>query len=375
MIQKHFSEVKNFIGFVTENVEKGNKAKILSKASFISDDPKFYHFTEQISNIFLNKADIPINNVCQFLILIHQDLSADLYVNDFPVILEIKAKRNIKKGEKVYQDCIADIRKLKFDGIEIKKTDKIICCFKVGWKFALFFNLHVDNRRLLEVEKIQLVLGSIYRRLQFQYVYNAIEAEKQFEEMLNDGWFPFIEILGDYKKLSGFYENKFNFHNNIKSFVNNFDKKRIERMASKWWKNKIYKDKQELIMAGIDAYLQNNKNGFVNCIKTLSSEAEGIIRISYFNKTKSKNISTKDLIKHTIEKGKHKAESDASLFFPFAFFKYMENVFFRGFNLKKNDIKISRHSSSHGVAKSNEYDKAHALQAILVLDQFYFYLN
>ena len=33
-----------------------------------------------------------------------------------------------------------DIRKLKFDGIEIKKTDKIICCFKVGWKFGLFFD-------------------------------------------------------------------------------------------------------------------------------------------------------------------------------------------------------------------------------------------
>lgn len=375
MIQKHFSKVENFIGFVVENVEKGNKAKILTKASFISDDPKFYHFTEQISNMFLNKADILINNVCQFLILIHQDLSADLYVNDLPVILEIKAKRNIKKGEKIYQDYIADIRKLKFDGIRIEETDKIIYCFKVGWKFALFFNLHVNDHELLEIEKTQLELGSVYRRLQFQYVYNALESEKQFEEMLNDGWFPFIEILGDYKKLIGFYENKFNFNNNIKGFVDNFDKKRIDKIVSKWWKNEIYKDKKELIVAGINAYLQNDKNGFVNCIKTLSSEAEGIIRISYFNKTKSKNISTKDLIKHTIEKGRYKVESNYSLFFPSAFLKYLESVFFRNFNLKKGNIKISRHSSSHGVAESNEYDKEHALQVILVLDQLYFYLN
>ena len=39
-----------------------------------------------------------------------------------------------------------------------------------------------------------LDLGDLYRYLSFQYVYNTIEAEKEFEKFTNDGWFPFIEL-------------------------------------------------------------------------------------------------------------------------------------------------------------------------------------
>src|SRR3990167_1177694 len=95
----HFDNVQDLAGFAAENVKGGETVKVLTRASLTSDDPEFYQYSESISNIFLNKKRIQIDNVYQFLVILHQDLSADLYVNDFGVLVEIKAKRDIKAGE------------------------------------------------------------------------------------------------------------------------------------------------------------------------------------------------------------------------------------------------------------------------------------
>ena len=114
----HFDNVQDLAGFAAENVKGGGTVKVLTRALLTSDDQEFYQYSESISNIFLNKKRIQIDNVYQFLVIIHQDLSADLYVNDFGVLVEIKAKRDIKAGEVVTQGDIADIRKVKFSDIE-----------------------------------------------------------------------------------------------------------------------------------------------------------------------------------------------------------------------------------------------------------------
>lgn len=371
----HLDQVQDFAGFLTENVKKGKTAKVLTRASVISDEPEFYTYTEQISNIFLNKLGIFINTVFQFLVLIHKDLSADLYINDFPIAIEIRAKRDIRKGEVVRQGDIADIRRLKFPDIKIVETDKVIYCFKVGWKFALFFDLNRQDN--LDVDEMFLALGELYRYLSFQYVYNVLESKVQFEEMIKDGWFPFIEIIGsEYKGLTKAYENKFDFENKIKKLVDSFNKVRIEKIAKKWWSNQIFKDKQPLLEAGVNAYLRGDNDGFINCIKTLSSEIEGIIRFQYFSETgKGKNVHLQALLQHIIKKGKIKSGSDYSLLFPLPFLSYLKNIVFANFNLESGRVDLSRHSSSHGVANAGDYTKIKALHMILILDQIYFYIQ
>lgn len=374
MTHLRLSQVQDIAGITIENAKKGEQVKVLSKASFISDQAEFYNYTEQISNIFLGRAKVLINNVYQFLVIIHKDLSADLYINEFPVVVEIRAKRDIKKGEAISQNDIADIIRLNFPNIKIEKTDKVIYCFKVGWKFALFFDL--DRRYDLEIDKMQLELGALYRYLQFQYIYKVLESETQFNEMVSDGWFPFVEIIGeDYKKICEFYQNKFDFDNQMKKLIDSFNQNRIEKIAKKWWKNKIFKDKQSLIEAGIKAYLQDDESGFINCIKNLSSEIEGIIRLHYLDETSKGRARFSDLIDYLINKGKAKSGFDYSLFLPAPFLKYLKDVFFVNFDLVKGDVKLSRHSSSHGVAKPEDYKKMKALQTILMLDQVYFYLS
>ena len=317
--------------------------------------------------------------------IIHQDLSADLYVNDFGVLVEIQAKRDIKAGEVVTQRDIADIRKVKFQDIEIIDTDKVIYCFKVGWRFGLFFDLtpHLQpvgavkpiSAEKLDIEKMQLSIGELRRYLSFYHVYKALESKAQFNKMMKDGWFPFVEILaGEYKKLSEIYQNKFDFEDRIKVIVDSFNNERIKTITGKWWKNQSFLDKKTLIEAGINAYLQNNQDGFVNCIKNLSTEVEGILRKFYYSETgKGDGIKSADLISHIIEKAKTKSGSDYSLLFPLPFLEYLRDVVFANFSVETGDIGMSRNTSSHGVAETTQYTKDRALQLILILDQIYFY--
>ena len=368
----HLDAVQDIGGFSLTNVKKDNYFWLLTRATTNSDEPEFYKYIEQLSNPVFNKVGVFPNAVYQFLILIHNDLSADLYINDFPVNIEIMAKRDMKKMEPVTQRDIADIRRLKFPNIKMVETDKVICCFKVGWKFGLFFDLN----RELDTDDMSLTLGTLYRYLSFQYVYEVLETETQFEEMIKDGWFPFIEIIGaEYKSLSETYQNKFHFEDTIDKIVSNFDKARIERITNRWWRNKIFTEKKDILQAGFNAFLRGDNEGYINCIKTLLPEVEGIIRYQYLKDTgKGKNIGLKELLPHLIEKGGEKTGADYSLLLPLPFLRYLKDVVFSHFDLETGQVDLSRHSVSHGVARAEAYTKVRALQTILVLDQIYFYI-
>lgn len=371
----HIDKVENLVGLAAEHSIGKQKIEVINRGIYISDQPEFHKIIDQLSGIFLSKAKVPASNVYHFLVLIHKDLSADLYINEFKVIAKMRAKRDLEFGEIIGRNDIADISRLKFPDIKIEETDKVIYCFKVGWKFGLFFDLERKNN--LNLDEMEDILGSIYRYLSFQNIYIILETKLLFKEMSEDGWFPFIEIIGtDYDNLVEIYKTKDEFEIRIKVFVDSFNEDRIKKIIKKWWSNNIFKDKQALIKAGIDAYLLDKETGFINCIKTLTSEVEGIIRIHYFKETgKGKKVCFSHLTKHVREQGREKSGSDFSLYLVRPFFDYLENIFFADFNLEKGDITLSRHSSSHGVAKPEDYHKIKAIQTILVLDQIYFYLS
>lgn len=381
----HLDKVQNLAGFAAENAKVGDTVKVLTRALLTSDDPNFYQYIEQISNIFIGTHRILIDEIYQFLVVIHQDSSADLYVNDFKVSVEIKAKRDMRAGEMVTQGDVADIRRVKFPDIDIKETDKVIYCFKVGWRFGLFFDLtprarpagvpHALDVEKLNTEAMMLSIGALRRYLSFYHVYKVLESDTQFEEMMKDGWFPFVEILaGEYKTLSEAYQDKFDFQNKIKTLVDSFTEERINKIVEKWWKNQVFAGKKPLIEAGINAYLQDSQDGFVNCIKNLWTEVEGILRKVYHAETgKGAKVQSTDLINHIVEKAKIKSGSDQSLLLPLPFLKYLKDVVFANFNVETGSIDLSRHSSSHGVAEAQQYTKDRALQLILILDQLYFY--
>ena len=339
----------------------------------------FYRYIEQLSNIFLNGEGYRtnINAVHSFLVLIHPNFSADIYINDFPIEIEMLSKRNVKEGAVITDSDIADIRQVRFPGIEIRESDSVVCCLKVGWKFGLYFNfLGPDGR--FDIASLQSKLGQLYRLLSFQYVYRSLESKAHFEEMVKDGWFPFIEILGEeYKTLTHVYQNKkFTYDNTVGELLGTFDESRVNRITDKWWMKPIFQKKQQLIQAGIDAFLQGEESGYINCIKNLYTEIEGIMRLLYFEDTgKGNRIGLEELIRYIGDLAEKRTAGDGqSLLLPQEFLAYLRTSVFANFDLETNTVDLSKHSVGHGAAVAEVYTPERALQALLTLDQIYFYL-
>jgi hypothetical protein len=212
--------------------------------------------------------------------------------------------------------------------------------------------------------------------LSFQSVYDVLESRPHFERILKDGWFPFIEILAsEFKELSDAYKNLPDPTNKINEIVAKFNNERIESIVSKWWSKDLFLDKKAILESGIRSYLSDDAAGFIACIKILLTEIEGIIRLHYFKETgKGKAVHVPDLINHIFDKGRIKAGSEDSLFFPRDFLDYLKEAIFPQFDLEQGNIVLSRHTSSHGVAKAEDYTKMRSVQMILILDQLYFYI-
>jgi len=306
-------------------------------------------------------------------------------VNDFPVILEIKVKRDIEKGQLITQREIADIRSVRFPEVELSNTDKLVYVFKVGWRFGLVFDFTASgltskhppvSAAALDIDQIQVLIGDLYRYLSFYSMYRIIETEtNRFEEMQVDGWFPFVETLpNDFSAIADAYANKFDFDNRVSSIVDRFDEMRIREISERWWKNEHFAAKRKLIEAGVNAYLQDTPDGYVNCIKNLFSEVEGLLRSIYRTDTGKGQMKTHQFLQHMAEKARLAAGSEYSLLLARPFLEYLEAQAFRNFDVEKGDVPLSRHTSGHGEANPNLYTKARALQVILILDQLHFFL-
>jgi len=360
-------------GFAATDILPKSFGWILTRAFVCSDDPAFYLYCDQISKMFLTSHFV--DNICNYLILAHRDSSVDVYVN-FPFQAKMMTKREAKAGEPIYQNDIADIAELRFPGIDIKENDSFVFCFKKGWKFGLFFDFSpADGKSSLDFEHLFHDLGGHYRYLAFQELYLILENEQLFEPMFADGWFPFIQLLGgDFEELAKCCKRKANLSSDLPVFLKRFDRNRIYSFADRWWKNPLFKSKQKILEAGIEAYLLETEAGYINCVKTLYSEIEGIVRISYVRE-KGKDPTFKELMEYVEKKAEGKFGARGSLGLSDVFFRYLKEVVFKDFDLKTGKVDLSRHTVSHGVADEKEYTKVKALQAILVIDQMYFYLT
>lgn len=167
---------ENIVGFTAENAGPGERVKALTKFPLItSDDPFFYVLMTQITKVFLNKIPFPPDHIYRFIILLHNDYTADLFINDFSEIYKVKVNRSIEKGQPVYTKDIEDIAELRFVNVEIKSNDALLYCTKIGWKFGLFF----DFTREVNLDDLSKELGKLVKKLHFERDVSATDLELQ----------------------------------------------------------------------------------------------------------------------------------------------------------------------------------------------------
>ncbi|TKV74033.1 hypothetical protein FDV58_34075 [Bradyrhizobium elkanii] len=173
----------------------------------------------------LKRADV-------VLLVVHPDDTGDLWLDTAAVALQIMTKRDMVAGAVVLDQDIADVIGTGFPLVPIGKEDHVVCMFREGWRFGLFFDFNPDAG--FSVEEMQCDLGTLYRRLKYRDLYDAIADQAVFSRLIAAGWFPFVEILGpEFGEFLKFSEAGFELDEVEAKILAKFDSERIEPISSR----------------------------------------------------------------------------------------------------------------------------------------------
>lgn len=356
--------------FFTKDISSGDMVEVISRGVFTSHDTRFNYYMDKISNHFFKEIKIPSNTIYRFIILIHEDNSADVFLNEFG--MEFKIKKDIYSPDELEIQDLEKVDDVIFSDFKLKETDKFIFGFKEHWDFALFF--YLSPFKSLDLSWFTNKLMLLIKRMRFDHFYSILENNLEFMKMKIVGWFPFVELLeNDFEDLNEIYKDEEDYDPKMARFISRFDKTRIDKITIKWWENPIFGQRQPKIEDGIASYLRGDKVGFVNCLKIILKETEEIIRLRYFRETgKGGQVSLNYLLTYLIERGKTRISDRDSMFIPDYFYKYLKEIVFGVFNFEKDNL--TSQDDLNKLDHPASYLKMRALQTILVLDQIYFYL-
>lgn len=361
-------------GFSLSNTIKGEKCDVALRYFLTSLNELFYTCLNEISRIYLNDWMLSTGNteskIHNCLIVISPSYLATIYIN-FPTVATIVNKRiskgGIKKGEFVSKDDIGDLRQIHFPGISLSPDCGLIYIFSVGWRKGLFFDFVPLNPQVQDQRgDLSTMLASFHSSLLFPELFHTYPAIKG--KMYERGWFPFIPLLGwRLTELSAALMNNFPMEEIEIKIIDSFDKSAIHTMFEIWLRKEPFQSRQKLIDNGIKKFLQGDNIG---AIHILYPQIEGLLQHLTF---KGQEVGKTDQLRERLTSTVKETCNEASLYLPDEFNDYLKNIFFPKIDLT-GPVKLTRHTLAHGVADENEFTKVHAFQAILILDQIFYYI-
>jgi hypothetical protein len=303
------------------------------------------------------------------LLVVHPDNTGDLWLDAAAVSLKILVKRPIAAGTVIFENDIADITAMSFPLVDIGKEDRVVCIFREGWRFGLFFDFNPDGD--LSIENMERDLGTLHRRLKYRDLYDAIADQNVFGRLVAAGWFPFVEILGrEFRELANHCEAGFELDDVEARLLAAFDAKRVESMFSRWMAKPHFTGKECLLRSALDNFASGDS---VPVLKIVLTEIEGILGEAY-RRVHNSGARIKKLLEFAVQSAEQKAGQRDTLLLPAAFAEYLKNHTFADFDPTARTGKASsRHAVGHGAADADSYTQVRALQALLTLDQLAFY--
>jgi hypothetical protein len=360
-------------GFSGKTVDEGEMTSVIQKFFITSLEKDFPLIATNLLSLIVSID--PGASLNSLLVLIKPDNKGYVYYK-FPFGCQMVAKRAIEAYRCVFRKDVVDITSVFFRDMVIdlnpEDGDRLIWLFRQNWTFGLFFDLTGN----LKSESILEEMGICYRRLAYLSEYLFLEKTSNFSQMVEDGWFPFVNLIGEgIDDIRTYYEEGEKHPSIINKLILSFDEVRLTDIISRWWSNPLFNSKKKILQAGVNSYLANTEEGYINAVKNLSTELEGIIRVSYHDDYGKNPSSIRELKEYITNKGQNKFSSLGSLCFPDRFLDYLSNYIFRGFDVQTGKIPESRHSVAHGVAQDDVYNREFALKLILTLDNIYFFLG
>lgn len=365
----------NIHGVAAEPViaDTETQADIWFRMATTSDDPVFHRVVEQFDRVISSLASkaghsLNLKGANTVLLVLNERDEGDLWVDGAAISLNILLKRSVKAGSPIYENDIADIIGMTFPKVSINNSDRVICWFRVDWRFGLFFDFNPQG--LFDHDGMVRQLGSLYRTLKYRHLYDCLKETSTFEKLLGKGWFPFAEIINDdFTKLSEFTSADLSIKGIEEDIVAKFDDARIERIFERWMRKPHFLVKEKILRSALNSFKAGDS---IATIKIALTEIEGVLRSAY-KSTNGESAKLPKLLEFAVTSAERKAGSGSTLLFATAFLRYLRDYTFANFDPMSEIVSSSRHAVGHGAAPAECYTQVAALQTILTLDQIAFY--
>jgi hypothetical protein len=353
----------------------GQTVSIAQRMSLTSDDAGFHVIAEGMAGALAHMAaqaghPCSLRDANRILLVVHDDDSADLWIDTAATSIGIITKRDIPALTPVFSHDVADILSLNFPAIELLETDRVLYIFREAWRFALCFKLDSNP---LDVSEFCRALGFLYRNMAFRQFYDAVANENLFKKLIGAGWFPFVEIMPeDVSPLLSHVEAGLPLEIAEAELLAKFDQARMDHILQRWTTKPSFASKKRILESAIRSFCNDDP---VACIKTITTEIEGIINNSYrqVHGTGTRKISK--LLAFASDMAARRVGGPGTLLFPKEFARYLAEYVYASYDPESAaGSKASRHAFGHGAVDDEGYTKIRALQAVLTLDQLAFYL-
>jgi hypothetical protein len=360
-------------GYTLSTAKAGEMVKVATREFLSSEDgDDFIRRLEGFPNIVLSHIPLkqrPLpSQIDHLLVIIRKDKTATLYVNELQVLVKMLKKRDLAVGELVFNDDIADIKAVKFSGVEVPPDAGVLYIFSAGWRKGIFYDFSPIQPRATEVRDFDLGvwLGQFLAYLIFQDRLKI--SDIAWERLFSYGWFPFISlptVLA--RELINYAQHGWNIDDLLPKVTSEI-KAALPKWQIKWSKKPLFADHLNVLKTAIERF---NARDFISTVLILYPRIEGIMR-SYHLIMRPAISQTQTSLVETAIGANELTKQPRTLLLPEKFRQYLTDIYFGAFDPQKPEG-VSRHTVAHGVASQDALSEKAAEVGLLILDQLSYY--
>lgn len=363
-------------GYNITPVRKGDETSIIVREFTSSEDGDLFMerlegFPSEVINKIPPGSGITPANVSHMLVIVRRDGTGTAYVNEVQLIIQALAKnKDIKAGDAVYADDIADIGKLIFKDINIPVDAGILFLFSLGWRKGLYF----DFKPLLGKDPeprnydLEMLCGQYYAYLSFQHLFKI--GDDVWNTLIEQQWFPFISLKRrTIESLINYAKSGWNIDELIEPVAAEVTDL-IPALLMKWERKRLFQPHYDIFKTATERYTEKD---YISATAILYPRIEGLMR-TYHLESKKPDRANQDNLARMVVEANIEDRHAYSLLLPNRFERFLKEVYFANFDPGNPNV-LSRHTVSHGVAPVELFSLKSATIALLTLDQISFCLG
>ena len=358
-------------GYALTSAREGENVQLLFREFTSTEDGQYFiQRLEGLTNRLLEQmpSQIRPSQVDHMLVIYNRDGKANVCVNELELRAFAQATRPLQAGENIYKDDLSDIKSLDL-GVSIPNDTGFMFLFSVGWRKGLFYDFGPICGPDAQVRKydIATVLAQYYCHVLFQERFSLSDSE--WDSLFEAQWFLFIGLRDStIDTLISHIRSGWDPDEKLDDIVSEVKEHSLQ-MLNSWRNHSAFLPHIDILEHAIDRFLDDDH---ISCTGLLFPRIKGILRTHHCSLGTQKPASTINLTESAVAE---KIEADISLLLPHRFYNYLRDVCFKNFDPNSQDIDVSRHSVSHGVAPASKFNQKSAVIGILIIHQLFYFLE